>query len=245
VTIGLIGYGRFGRLAARFISRAAPVVVYDRRRAAGARLPRNARWGSLEEAAGARVVILAVPVSSLHNVLRAIRPHLTRGALVADVCAAKVLPSRWMAAMLPRHVHLLGTHPLFGPDTVTRSVKGRTIVVCPIRLGGARLSSILRILRGAGLEVRVLTPAAHDRLIARTILLTQYVGRLITLSGIPLEWNVTAPYRSLLHLADIARRDDVRVFTDMWRYNRHSREVGAALARGRRRVEQLLRSPRG
>lgn len=245
MTIGLIGYGRFGRLAARFVSRAAPVIVYDYRRDPGMRLPRNARWGSLQEAAGARVVILAVPVSSLRNVLRAIRPFLVRGALVADVCAAKVLPSRWMAGMLPRHVQLLGTHPLFGPDTVTRSVRGRTIVVCPIRLGASRLANILRVLRGAGLEVRVQTPSAHDRLIARTILLTQYVGRLITLSGIPLEWDVTAPYRSLLHLADIARRDDVRVFTDMWRYNRHSREVGEALTRGRRRVEKLLDSRRG
>lgn len=199
----------------------------------------------MAEAAAAPVVILAVPVSSLQEVLRAIRPHLSRGALVADVCAAKVLPLRWMADMLPRDVRLVGTHPLFGPDTVTRSLKGRTIVVCPIRVGPPLRRRILRLLRREGLEVEVLSPAAHDRLIARTILLTQYIGRLITLSGIPEAEGVTAPYRSLLHLAGIARRDDLRVFTDMWRYNRHSGEIGAALRKGLRRVERLLPPGRG
>jgi prephenate dehydrogenase len=241
----LIGYGRFGRLAARFLSRSAEVVIYDRVRPAGAKLPRRARWGELREAARQPVVILAVPVSSLPGVLRAIRPLLRRGALVADVCAAKVLPARWMARLLPAHVRLLGTHPLFGPDTVTRSLRGRTIVLCPIRLGAPLLRTIRGKLRNSGMHVAILTPDAHDRLIARTILLTQYVGRLITLSGIPQEREVTAPYRSLLHLAGIARRDDVRVFTDMWRYNRYSGPVGRALVKGHRRVEKLLRSSRG
>jgi len=199
----------------------------------------------LEEVAALPLVILAVPVSVLPQILRAIRPHLVRGALVADVSAAKVLPSRWMRRLLPRHVDLLGTHPLFGPDTVTRSVRGRTIVLCPIRIGPARLRRVRRLLDDAGIRVEVLTPAAHDRLIARTILLTQYVGRLITLSGIPQERGVTTPYRTLLDLAGIARRDDVRVFTDMWRYNRHSAEIGRALRMGHRRIERLLRPARG
>jgi prephenate dehydrogenase len=147
-----------------------------------------------------------------------------------------------MMRRLPKNVTLLGTHPFFGPDTVRRSLRGRTIVLCPVRIPSRHLSRMASVLRQSGLNVRVVTPEEHDRLVSRTVLLTQYIGRLIRMSDIPPEDIVTAPYASLLELADVAARDDLRVFTDMWRYNSYSRELSIALRKGQRHVERLLRA---
>jgi prephenate dehydrogenase len=213
------------------------VVVHDAKRT---RLPHGARWGTFAEAGAQEVVVLAVPIRALRHVLKSLPPLLPRHALVLDVCAAKVEPARWMKELLPKSVNILGTHPFFGPDTVSASLAGRTIVLCPVRLPAGLRRRVASLLRKEGLVVRVMTPAAHDRLVARTILLTQYVGRLIRHSGIPAEQKLTEPYASLLTLTGIAERDDQAVFTDMWQYNGFSKEIGKSLRKGIDAVDRML-----
>src|SRR5271169_3496620 len=93
-SIGLIGYGRFGRLAARYCAHEAVVHVHDP--GVAVRSSGRIRRASLAHAASQPVVILAVPVSALRGVLRAIRPFVRPGGLVVDVCAVKTLPLEWM-----------------------------------------------------------------------------------------------------------------------------------------------------
>ena len=135
--IALIGYGRFGRLAARYLSRDFRVRIADSRK--GERVDRGAQRVSLEEAASKPIVILAVPISQLRAVLAEIAPSLQPGTLVIDVCSVKEQPVRWMRSLLPRSVSILGTHPLFGPDSAARGLKGHTIALCPVRITGKQL----------------------------------------------------------------------------------------------------------
>lgn len=134
VTLGLIGYGRFGRLAARYLARHAPVLVYDKHSRALPSGRGRIRRGSLVDVASQPVVVLAVPISSLRTVLRSIRTHVLPGALIIDVCTVKVKPVQWMKDYLPPSVYLLGAHPLFGPDSDCGTVRGQHIVLCPVRL---------------------------------------------------------------------------------------------------------------
>ncbi len=241
MTIGLIGYGRFGRLAARYISRRASLVVYDTRPVAPRHVSRRIRRGSLSEAASQKVVILAVPISSLRGVLRRIGPLVVPRSLVLDVCAAKVIPIRWMKELLPRNVFILGTHPLFGPGGMTGSPRGQRVILCPVRITHRLLSRVERLVRREGLIVERMTPDRHDRMIAETVLLTQYVGRLVSFSGIRKWPAVTPTYEKLRSLEEVARSDTDELFRDMWEYNAYSRRLGRALTAGRARVERVRR----
>jgi prephenate dehydrogenase len=244
VTIGVIGYGRFGEFAVRHLSHHVRVLVYDRRRAKRRPLPRGARWGSIVETARQPVVILAVPVSELKALLLRIRRHVRPGALIVDVGAVKSAPVRWMREMLPANAGVLGTHPFFGPDSAMKSMRGMLIVLCPVRVSSHHLARVLTELHRVGLETIFMTPLEHDRLMAETILLTQYVGRLVDRVGAHRWPPVTANYAHLLSIVETVRHDTTQLFTDMVAFNPFGKNLAQSFRQAARIMERDARRRR-
>lgn len=230
MTVGIIGYGRFGQLAARYCARTVNVTVFDPSWPQAGRRPHGVVSASLEEAARQRIVLLCVPVSALQRVLRQITTCVRPGSLIIDVCAVKGRPARWMKDLLPTSVSILGTHPLFGPDTAARTLRGKTVILCPVRISRSRLLSVRRFLHRKGMTSVVMSAGEHDRLAAETVLLTQVLGRMLVRAGIRRRPPVTATYGALLSMMDIAERDSRQLFLDMASYNPY----------GKRTIRRLL-----
>jgi prephenate dehydrogenase len=241
VTIGLIGYGRFGAFVAPLLARRSRVVVYDVRRGGRGRLPARVTRETLAEAARQQVVLLAVPVSDLRRVLLRIRPHLRAGSLVVDACAVKGAPVRWMKQIVPRRVGILGTHPFFGPDSAESGLAGLTVVLCPVRIEGIQLAKLLTELHRRGVETLFMSPDDHDRLMAETILLSQYVGRMVDRTGATFWPPVTRNYSHLRSIVDTVRRDTPRLFADMVRYNPHGKKLLREIAKAHRSLVRDIR----
>lgn len=241
MTVGLIGHGRFGEFAAPWIARHSTVLVYDPRRSPPRRRGRILP-STLRAAASQEIVVLAVPVSSLRGILRSIAPYLRPGSLVVDVCSVKAGPVRWMKSLLPGSVHLLGTHPLFGPDSAASGLGGHMIVLCPVRIPARMLASARRLLRSHGLRTRVMKPAAHDRMMTETIFLTQYLGRIVSASGLR-RWPVATPsYRHLMEIAAVAANDTPLLFRDMSVYNPFAIALRRKFRRAQARVDARLKN---
>jgi hypothetical protein len=66
---------------------------------------------------------------------------------------------------------------------------------------------------------------------AETLLVSQYIGRLLDRAGIPLHEDATASYAHLRAVIRAARNDTDELFADMWRFNRWAPRIGRALAR--------------
>jgi prephenate dehydrogenase len=186
--------------------------------------------------AGQNVVLLCVPVVELRAVLRRIRPFLREGSLVIDVCAVKGAPVRWLKQLLPRGVGILGTHPFFGPDSAQDGLAGLKIVLCPVRIEGLQLSAVLMELHRKGVETVFMSPDDHDRLMAETILLSQYVGRLVGSTGGTGWPPVTKNYAHLLSIVNTVRNDTAGLFEDMVRFNPYGRKLLRELDRAHRRL---------
>ena len=218
---GVFGFGRFGQMVVRELEPHGEVVVHD---------PGNppafpVRKVSLEEAASARSVILAVPIRAIDDVLRSVSPHLQPGTLVLDVASVKTYPLTWMGAILPPHVDFVGTHPLFGPDSAKTGISGHRIVLVPGRIEPLRLDRMHRFLHRIGLRTVSTTPEAHDRAMARTQALTHWLGRALNDFGAGPESIDTHGYRLLLQVATWAGRDRRELFEDMHRFNPFATEV--------------------
>lgn len=215
-SVGLIGLGAFGRLAAAHLAPFAPIFAYDPQPVAAA--PRGVTLGPIAAAAACDLVILAMPVPRLSAAIGAIRPHLKRGATVIDVCSVKVLPARIMAAELPDHVDIIGTHPMFGPQSARGGIKGLKIVVCPIRGDGARrLAAFLR--HALGLKAIIATPEGHDRAAAMVQGLTHLIAKvLVDMEPLPRDIT-TASFDLLLRAVDMVRYDAPEVFDAIERLN--------------------------
>jgi prephenate dehydrogenase len=66
--------------------------------------------------AGARLVVLAVPVLALRQMLAAIASHLAPDAIVLDVGSTKVEVAQWARVLLPDHARFVPTHPMTGRE---------------------------------------------------------------------------------------------------------------------------------
>jgi len=215
VEIGIIGYGRFGRFAAERLRKDFQIVVYDRKRI---RCPKGIRRGSLEEAASRPFLLLCVPISTISKVCLEIKPYLTPGQLIIDTCSVKEKPLQEMARSLPRFVEILGTHPLFGPDSARNGIRGLRIVLCPVRC--RRVSKIKAWLEGKGLEVIVTTPARHDFEMARTQALFHFLARGVAETGIRIgRLSTPGPAKLFEDFRDV-QNDSLQLFQDLHRMNR-------------------------
>jgi len=222
-TLGIIGFGQFGRLAAQHLRTRFDVAVTDMEDRSAEAAALGVAWLPLEEIATREIVIVAVPVQAMRGVFERIAPHLRPGALVIDVGSVKTLPVRWMLELLPAEVDIVATHPLFGPQSAKPGLTGLRLVVCPVR--GGRETGVARIAREAGLVVNLTTPEEHDEEMAYVQALTHLIGRSLANLGIPDEMLKTPSYQHLLDLCGLIGDDSFELFTAIQTLNPFARET--------------------
>jgi prephenate dehydrogenase len=223
-SIGIIGFGRFGRLAARYLAKDFPVVVHTRSDKSEAIAGCGARPASFEAACGQKIVILCMPISAMQDTLRQVAPLLGEGTVVVDVCSVKVYPVQWMRELLPAGVSILPTHPMFGPDSAADSLQGRKIVLCPERIDGNRYEKIKSWLKRQGLVVIEATAREHDEKIAVSLSLTHFIGRTLSAFGASDLDIDTEGYKRLMHILGVVGNDSWQLFEDMHRYNPYAKQ---------------------
>ncbi len=238
--IGIIGFGRFGRLMARYLALDYEVFVYNRSDKSEQIREVGAIPASPEIAAGQPKVILSVPISFLQNTLRDIAPCLRKDAIVFDVCSVKTYPVQWMREYLPSSVSLLPTHPMFGPDSAAESLLDRKIVLCRERIADEPFEKVRTYLTSKGLHVIETTPEDHDRQIAVSLSLTHFIGRSLSEFGASELIIDTEGYKRLLHILGVVEHDTWQLFVDMHRYNPFAREIREDFVSAVHKVEARL-----
>ncbi len=234
----LVGYGRLGSFVGHFLKRNFSVGVLEIN--TSLRLEKGIYRLSLEEAMKRKIIILAVPIGSFKSLLTTIAPFLQPKTLVIDVCSVKDLPIQWMKKILPAHAYILGTHPLFGPDSIGEPLDGKPIVLCPERIPASQFRKIVQALRTTGMDTIIMNPRDHDRLMAETLFLTQFVGRGI-FKLLPQDNIISTENYSLLrHIASASMNDSIQLFHEMYRYNHFSRRMPDKIIRQFRNLASTL-----
>lgn len=239
-TVGIVGFGRFGKLAARYLAADFPVRIYDPAAAIQDVASIGAEPVSLEAASRCKIVILAVPISCLQRVLDQVRPHLAPDGLVVDVCSVKEYPVRWMQAILPANIAILATHPMFGPDSAAESLQGRKIVLCPVRIPAPRFKAVQNYLMAKGLAVIETSPSEHDRQIAVSLALTHFIGRSLAEIGARPQEIDTEGYKRLLNILGVVENDTWQLFEDMHRFNPYAPDARQRFMEAMQAIEKKI-----
>jgi prephenate dehydrogenase len=226
--IGIIGFGRFGKLTARYLAEEFEVAVYHRTDKSAEIYRTGARAASLETVCRQDIVIPCVPISVLKDVLKDIAPLLRPDGLIVDVCSVKEYPVRLMTDILPHTVSILATHPMFGPDSASDSLEGGKICLCRVRIAEKSYRNIKAYLTAKGLVVIEATPQQHDEQIATSLSLTHFIGRTLSEYGAKQLDLDTEGYKRLLHILEVVERDTWQLFLDMHRYNPYAKEKRVA-----------------
>ncbi len=224
-TLGLIGFGAFGQLVAQSLNRHFDVLAYDPISALEARAEElGVTFTSLAEAGQCEVVVIAAPVSSFEDVVTSLAAVCHPGALILDVGSVKVQPAETMARLLPDHVDIVATHPLFGPQSAYDGIRGLKIALCPIRgQRHRRLAAFLR--KKLGLRVIVTTPDDHDRDAATVQGLTHLIAKVLLSMG-PLPTRMTTrSFDLLIEAIAMVQNDAPEVFDAIENANPYAADV--------------------
>ncbi|MDR1789170.1 MAG: prephenate dehydrogenase/arogenate dehydrogenase family protein [Opitutaceae bacterium] len=174
--------------AARARGAARHITLWSRKPSARAALRRQP-WcdavAATPQAAvdGADLVVLAAPVDVIIGLLPQIAPALKPGALVTDVGSTKRGILAAAARAVRGAVFFIGSHPMAGSEktgwrNATETLfDNRAIFLTPRKnTPAARLRELGRFWKTLGGRVSVVTPEAHDRIVAAVSHLPQAVA---------------------------------------------------------------------
>jgi prephenate dehydrogenase len=227
MTVGVYGLGRFGSFWAEMLARSVPVCAYSR--SPDRSTPAGVRRVGEDEVLAQPVVILCVAISAVEEVLQRSRGRLAREVLVMDTCSVKTHPVSLMERLLPATASILGTHPMFGPDSASGGAAGLPMILCPVRIAARELEKWRAFFSSLGLSVSLMTPDDHDREAAFTQGVAHYIGRVLSDLGVRRSPIGTVGYNKLLEIVEQTCNDPLQLFLDLQRYNPHTREMRARL----------------
>ena len=209
--IGIVGFGQFGQFMAQHLAAFFDVTVFDN---ADRQIEAEAigvKWRQFETAVGKEIVIFAVPLQSFEQVLQHAAPFLRTDALCLDVCSVKIKPLELMREILPESVEIIGTHPLFGPQSGRESIEGLRIALCPVRT--TRTEKVKQFLAAdLKLEVFEKSPEEHDREMAHVQALTHFVARALDELHVSDSELATVSYEELMRAARLVSEDSWELF---------------------------------
>jgi prephenate dehydrogenase len=215
-SIGLLGFGRFGRLTYDHLRQHGGLRVWTRN---AAKLADVSEKGSFEEVVACDVVVLTVAISAMEETCRRMAPLLRPNQIVIDTCSVKSRPVQIMLDSLPEFVAILGTHPLFGPDSAKNGIAGLKIALCPARIAESSYRPIRNFLASLGLDLIETTPEEHDRQTARTQAVFHVIAQTLGRLGWGDDTIATPGPEAFARLTGALLNDSRQLFLDMQRDN--------------------------
>lgn len=223
MTVGIIGFGRFGQFLAKIFKKSYKVKVYDKIDKSKIAKRIGVVFKNLEEVCQQELIILCVPISEMAKLLQKVRNKLKPDTIIMDTCSVKEYPVKLMEKYLPSEIEILGSHPMFGPDSAKYGLKGLQIVFWPLRIKRKNYQKIKNIFKNLGLTIVQMSPKEHDRQIALSLCLVHFVGRTLEKMKIPQPTIKTLGFLKLMEVCENVKNDTWQLFRDMQTYNRFAK----------------------
>lgn len=175
--IGIIGFGQMGKIFTDIFSEGYDVLIFNRSPVVLDAKTLRAKVSTLDEACKADVVIFCLPVQSLEKFFQETSRFLKKDTVVLDITSIKEKTANLMLKAFPKNIQLLGTHPMFGPNSLKESNQ-KNIVFCPVKITPSKLVEVESVFIKAGFTIFKMTPKQHDRRMARSQLLVHLTANL-------------------------------------------------------------------
>ena len=215
--VGVYGLGRFGAFWATQLAKKVEVVGYNRSKRdislEGVTLV------DFETLCKSDVLFLCVSISSLQEVLHAIKDFLGENTVVIDTCSVKVYPAMLMKEILKESQPLLATHPMFGPDSAKDGVQGLPLVFYPLRCNADQSMYWKELFTNMAIDVIEMSPEQHDKEAAYSQGVTHFVGRMLDELHLNPTKLATVGYKRLMSIVEQTCNDPIQLFYDLQRYN--------------------------
>ncbi|MCS6808484.1 MAG: prephenate dehydrogenase/arogenate dehydrogenase family protein [Bacteroidota bacterium] len=243
-SVGIIGYGRFGRLLAHSLCEDFKIRVFEPYQACED-TKSHISFCSLQDTVRADCVFLCVPITVFSLVVQEIATCVPQGTPVADVCSVKLYPSSVMRKHLRPRVPILPTHPMFGPVSAQNGWADLPFVFCPENDATKQEIAVLEfwkqyVAKRHRARPVVMSADEHDRITAYNLCLTQLLGRVLGNLGLQPSPIDAQSFKHLLFMKDMSYSDSLELLIGMHRFNPYAQEMRRRLRDELESIEQIL-----
>lgn len=196
-SVGIIGLGSFGLLAAQLLAPFCNIIGYD-----FSTQPKGITLASLSEVASADFVIIAIPLSAYPALLTSLRPILRPTTVLVDICSVKMRPQELFTKHLPDHHNVVFTHPMFGPQSAANGLADKSIIFSNSETEASK--KLMHFCKSTfGLKVVAMSADAHDQSMAQLHALTFFIARGLQQFGMQPSAFQAPSYTLLLDLVEL------------------------------------------
>lgn len=174
--IGIIGYGKMGRLFYQIFSKHHDIAIYDIRRITQ-KLEADIYSRLIDLIRDVDIILVATPLKDTPKILEDIRKMTAKenisNKIFFDIVTLKdrVIP---ILKRYPSNVKVCSIHPLFG--TNIKSIEDETVVIIPIENRDNECREVIELLRPYGFNIIKSTQKTHDTIIGYTIGIPYFIA---------------------------------------------------------------------
>lgn len=224
--VGIIGFGRFGKILAEILSAENEIFIHDLNGESGGyhKLP-------LCEIVKCEILFIAVPIRGFEDTIKSLQNLNMYNTTIIDVCSVKIYPVQIMQRYLPKNVGIIGTHPMFGPDSYS-PFKELKIVMHPVRDIYNQFDRLKQAFERQSISIVEMPPDAHDKDAAMSQGITHFIGRSLSELGVSSTKINTLGFNELLNVIEQTCNDSWDLFKDLQNYNPYTFEMIEKLEEG-------------
>jgi len=219
-SISIIGFGNFGKLAVKhLILSGANVLVTDVENKSQEAEILGAKFVSLEKVLQNKIIIIAVPMEKFVETLMNIKDKIKKDSIIIDVCSLKIFSCNAMEKILPKNIKIIGSHPLFGPQSAKNSIEGMKMALINVRADIKTFNKVKKFCKSLKLKVIITTPEEHDKEMAVSQALTHFICQVCKKIDINRVGLSTKTFENLMDIIDIVKNDTPALFNNMQQMN--------------------------
>ncbi len=220
-SIGIIGFGRFGKVLASILRKGFLIKAYD---------PivytpfSGVEFVSLDSVLREKTIFIAVPIRHFESLIKNIAPKIHHGTTLIDVCSVKIHTVNIMKKYLPDSAGIIATHPMFGPDSILSNNRLK-MMMNNTKDSHNQFNFWREFFMDQNIQIMEMSADEHDRLAAQTQGVTHFLGRMLKEFGIQKTKIDTQGFRDLLDLVDQTCNDTWELYTDLQYYNPYTKAM--------------------
>ena len=226
--IGIVGYGRFGKVLHRLLKDDFIVMVY-RRSEITDRSEFNQNTivtQNIEDIYKNDVIFYAVPIESFDQVIANHKRYFRDNHLLIDVLSVKLHPAKVFEKHLKgTKIQAMLTHPMFGPDSSKGGFEGLPMILDRFKTDTINYNFWKEFFINKKLRVIEMTARQHDKLAANSQGLTHFLGRLLDAYGLKSTSIDSLGTRKLLEIKEQTCNDTWQLFTNLQHYNPYTAQM--------------------
>ena len=220
-SVGIIGFGRFGKILSNILQKGFMIKVYDIQSLS---YHNGVQFTSLEDVLKEKVIFIAVPIRHFESLINNISGELKNNTTIIDVCSVKKYTSDVMKNILPEEIGIISSHPMFGPDSYLSNKKLKMMMHSTRDIHN-QYDFWKKFFSDQNIKILEMTPDMHDRLAAKTQGVTHFLGRTLKEFGIQKTNLDTQGFRDLIDLVDQTCNDTWELYADLQTYNPYTEEM--------------------